>query len=75
MVLVNAAVPESKVEKRTKKARGIKNHLAQVPKIEVNIFKRVWMISPSGGGYKPNAFKTAAPKRKNGRCEMVDKSN
>ncbi len=30
-----------KVEKRTKKARGIKNHLAQVPKIVVNIFKRV----------------------------------
>ena len=35
---MNAAVPDSKVEKSTKKASGIKNHFAQPPKIEVKIF-------------------------------------
>ncbi len=53
MVRVNAAVPESSVENRTKKASGIKNHLAQLPRIVVNIFNKVWIMSPPGGGYNP----------------------
>jgi len=34
MVLVKAAVPEIKVENKTKKASRIKSHLAQFPKIQ-----------------------------------------
>ena len=37
-------------ENKTKKASRIKSHLAQFPKIPVNILRRVLMISPSGGG-------------------------
>ena len=50
MVLVKAAVPERKVENKTKNVSEMKNHLAHSPKMLVNITKSVWIISPLGGG-------------------------
>ena len=47
MVLVNAAVPDKKVEKRTKKASTTNSHIAQLPKISANMFWRESMISIS----------------------------
>ena len=64
MVRVKAAVPERKVENKTKNVNGMKNHLAHSPKMLVNITKSVWIISPLGGGKGPENLKSMPPTKR-----------
>ena len=81
MVLVKAAVPDSRVENRTKKAKIIKSHLAQPPSTSENIFCNELITSTSQKELVANdscnsgtLFKTPAPKKKNGSVPKVIKN-